>query len=111
MAHLDPERQAAVRRCLLVLAVPADVALGAGVGSIAVGMPEGPGAVELLLSASVGGCVIFAVLDWIADRVAAWLLAWSAPKPVPRTEPRRVEPRPAERAGDPLDRLFGRISP
>ena len=83
MAHLDPERQAAVRRCLLVLAVPAAVALGAGVGSIAVGMPEGPGAVILLFSAVVGACVSLAALDWIADRVAAWLLAWSARSPHP----------------------------
>ena len=105
MARLDPERQAAVRRCLLVLAVPAAVALGSGVGSIAVGMPEGPGAVILLLSASVGGCLFLAALDWIADRVAGWLLAWSAPKARPelRPEPRRIEP-----AVDPMDQLFGR---
>ena len=108
--NVDPDRQAAVRRCLLVLAVPAAVAIGAGVGSIAVGMPEGPGALVLFFSAVVGACLFLAALDWIADRVAGWLLAWSAPKRVPRSEPRRIEPRPVEPAGDPLDRLFGRIS-
>ena len=99
MARLDSDRQAAVRLCLVVILLPIAVGVAAFVGVMVCGASAEVGALMLLTACACGVTLAMAAYDWLADRIAARLLARTAPAP---------DPEPEVHDQEVLNRLFRR---